>query len=107
MNNNDINAFNKHGDTALMNASRSWGSLQEVQKLLKTKNVDVNVKNEHGYTALWYAVSATVLNINVVAALIAAGADVNVKRFDKTMWEFCVKNGRSEIANMLAEAGAE
>src|SRR5258708_2654207 len=72
--NEDVNAKNKDGRTALIEAANT-GNTDRVKALIAA-GAYVNAKTTDGQTALMYADSVWVA---AVKALIAAGADVNAK----------------------------
>ncbi len=71
----DINKADNGGNTAFMNAAASNRDLA-VFDLLGAGNKDINQKNKSGISALAFAVRGN--SPEVVAALIAKGADINV-----------------------------
>ncbi len=76
----DVNARDAYGATALMNAAHG-GNLEMVEALLAA-GAEVDAKDELGWTALMKACYNADLNRGfpeIVARLIAAGADPNVK----------------------------
>ncbi|MGA7833268.1 MAG: ankyrin repeat domain-containing protein [Terracidiphilus sp.] len=122
----DVNSSNNFGYTALMMASDN-GQFEVVQALLAAKvNVNAKMKKENmkngewndnsaGTTALMLASKSGCTDngcmvgdyIDVVQALLAAGADVNAKRDDGyTALGLALKFGQSEVAQILKQAGA-
>ncbi len=76
----DVNARDAYGATALMNAAHS-GNLEMLETLLSA-GAEVDARDELGWTALLKACFNADLNRGfpeIVARLIAAGADPNVK----------------------------
>ena len=97
----DVNAKDKYGDTALIEA----GHL-EVVKLLIENGADVNAKNEDGKTALMRASREG--HLEVVKYLIENGADVNAK--SNNGWTALMRasyNGHLEVVKYLIENGAD
>ena len=72
----DINKTDNDGNTAFMNAAASNRDLAVIN-LLSGDVKEINQKNKDGFSALTFAVRSN--SPEVVAALIAKGADVNVK----------------------------
>ncbi|MEJ7708279.1 MAG: ankyrin repeat domain-containing protein [Pyrinomonadaceae bacterium] len=108
----DVNAKNDAGATSLIRAA-FYGYAPIVRKLLE-KQADVNAANERGYTPLLAAVNffgdETSDRVEIVRALIKAGADVNVKYKDgdelKTPLLFATQQGHAQILQMLRQARA-
>ena len=104
---NDVNAVNKHGDTALhLAATGSFGGSETVQFLVD-KGADVNAKCNNGSTALCNAVGNG--EIEIVKFLISKGADVNVmpKHGAFTMLHIAAASAKMEIVELLISAGAD
>ena len=104
---NDVNAVNKHGDTALhLAAAGGWGGIETVQFLVD-KGADVNAKCNNGSTALGIAVGHE--DIEIVKFLISKGADVNVmpKHGAFTMLHIAAAKANIEIIELLVSAGAD
>lgn len=89
----------------LIDASKE-GNLAEVRRLLDTPGTNVNAQNELGRTALSWASSKG--HIEVVKALLAAGADKNLQdgigKDTPLIW--ALENRHREIAMLLITAGA-
>jgi ankyrin repeat protein len=66
---------------------------------------DVNAKNADGVTALWIAAYGG--HRDAVEALLAAGADPNVKAKDFTVLKAAMGKGHGDIAEVLKKAGAK
>ena len=100
----DVNVENEFGENALMRASE-YGNLEKV-KLLIEKEADVNAKNEDGKTALMRASREG--HLEVVKYLIENGADVNAK--SNNGWTALMRasyNGHLEVVKYLIENGAD
>ncbi|KAH9495772.1 hypothetical protein Btru_013283 [Bulinus truncatus] len=96
----DINATDKHDQTALMHAANT-GQTKIVQ-LLCDHGANVNTQNRiSGQTALHYG--ALINDTEVVGVLIAAGACPNVVNQN---FHTPIYYGKDEIKNMLIKAGA-
>lgn len=67
----DINAQDKYGDTALMDAASDH---PEVVELLLEKGADVNIRNKLGKTALEWAIGLEKPNIDSIRILLEKGA---------------------------------
>ncbi|XP_059609861.1 KN motif and ankyrin repeat domain-containing protein 2 isoform X2 [Phlebotomus argentipes] len=99
----DVNRCNNAGYTAIMLASlvplQSLESRSIVERLFQ--HADVNVRaRKHGQTALMLAVSHG--NTNMVALLLAAGADVNAQDEDGSTALMCaVEHGKMDIVKIL------
>ena len=91
-----------HGANALHLAAGT-GDLVSVGYLITVHMADVDAKDAYGYTPQHYA--AWTGHVSVVAALIAAGADVNVKDNDgRTPLYFA---GHAAVISTLLAAGAD
>ncbi len=67
----------------------------------------MNVRNEYGYTALMYAAAAESDDPELISALLARGAEINVRAKDgETALKLAGRKGKSEIVRMLEQAGA-
>ena len=69
----DVNHRNKDGDTSLQIAARNKET--ELVKLLLANKADVNATTELGITPLLFAAANSDIDINLVKALLEAGAD--------------------------------
>ena len=99
----DVAALDSFNGTGLIRAAdRGFPAI--IATLLATQ-IDVNHVNRLGWTALHEAI---ILGDGSVRALIAAGADVNLRsqRDGITPLQHAEARGYSTIANMLQEAGA-
>ncbi|MEW6112716.1 MAG: ankyrin repeat domain-containing protein, partial [Thermodesulfobacteriota bacterium] len=96
----DVDAKDKDGGTALMEASKK-GHV-DVVKVLLDKGADANAKTEDGRTALMFAASWG--HVDVGKDLPGKGADVNAKTKDNwtTMTEY-LKDFLGEVATVLAK----
>ena len=101
---------NRYGGVAIIPASEK-GHLEAVQYLLEETNVDVNHINDLGWTALLEAVILTdggPVFQQIVAELIAHGADVNIADGDgMTPLSHARQRGYREIEAQLLAAGAQ
>jgi hypothetical protein len=100
-----INGYSRDGYTALQLAS--FFGHEEIVRVLLAHGGDPHAvsHNEMRIQPLHAAVAAR--NVNIVAALIAAGADVNARQQDDfTPLMAAEQNGESEIVRLLKEAGA-
>ena len=102
--------YNRYGGTALIPAAEK-GHLEVVKLLVNTPNFPKDHINNLGWTALLEAVLLSdggKLHINIVAALIAGGCDVNIA--DKngiTSLMHAKKQGYAEMVKLLEKAGAK
>ena len=102
----DVNAQNKDGGTALMEAA-CWGNTELAEALIKA-GANVNAQSENGQTALMWAVYSYRGHTAVVEALIKAGTDVNVQnKYGKTALMWAASDGNTELAEALIKAGAD
>jgi hypothetical protein len=93
-------------ETPLMQAADK-GDLAAVQQLLTAK-ADVNASDQGGETALIHACRNPRANPALVKALLAAGADPNIRsRNDYTALGWATARGNAEIARLLRRAGAK
>lgn len=79
----------------------------EIAKVLIEAGVDANAKDKSGFAPLHYA--ARYNDLNVVRALIAAGADMNTKS-DKngaTALHYAVVANNEDVVKVLIECGAD
>ena len=90
----------------------SRGRLADLQQYLKAKPAFLNAQGPHGRTILWEA--ARKGHEETVAYLIEAGAKLNVRgcyfrdtKVEVTPWCVASMYGRTEVAALLAAAGAE
>jgi len=94
-------------ETALMRAA-AQEDLKTLQKLLSTASrADVNAMDQGGQTALIRACQNPKANSEVVKALLAAGADVNLRArngYAALTWAKARKN--SDVSRILQRAGA-
>jgi Ankyrin repeats (3 copies) len=94
-------------ETALMRAA-GQEDLKTLQQLLTTASrADVNALDQGGQTALILACQNPKANVDVVKALLAAGADVNLRArngYAALTWAQARKN--NEVARILRRAGA-
>ena len=98
----DVNAADKDGRTALLDASERGHF--EVVKYLIERGADVNAADEYGYTALLDASEKG--HFEVVKYLIEGGVDVNVTSVDGStaVWFACWR-GHFEIVKFLIQNG--
>ena len=96
------------GATALLRASRG-GHLRAVELLISAKNENnaaavMNALDKQGRTALMYA--AQIGSLEIVVALIAGGADVNIQAPDRvTALQWATERKHQKIADALVAAG--
>lgn len=94
-------------ETALMRAADQQ-DLKALQQLLSAASkADVNALDQAGQTALIFACKNPRANADVVKALLAAGADVNLRArngYAPLTWALARKN--DEVIRMLRRAGA-
>ncbi|XP_041040930.1 ankyrin repeat and MYND domain-containing protein 2a isoform X1 [Carcharodon carcharias] len=85
----------------------SEGNVQEVGRLLGSKNVRVNCLDQHGMTPLMHA--AYKGKAEMCKLLLQHGADVNCNEHEHgyTALMFAGLSGSKEITRMILEAGAE
>jgi ankyrin repeat protein len=98
----DVNERGMNGETALMLASTN-GHAGTVKTLLDL-GADVNARNRFGATALFDAVG--MLRIDVVKVLLGGGADAKVTVDGVTALTKAKKMGRSDLVQLLRNAGA-
>ncbi|MCA9860237.1 MAG: ankyrin repeat domain-containing protein [Thermomicrobiales bacterium] len=105
----DPTMTNRYGGVAIIPASEK-GHLDAVRYLLEETDVDVNHVNNLGWTALLEAVILTdggPVFQQIVAELIAHGADVNIADGDGvTPLQHARQRGYREIEAQLVNAGA-
>ena len=102
--------YNRYGGTALIPAAEK-GHLEVVKLLVNTPNFPIDHINNLGWTALLEAVLLSdggQIHIDIVAALIDGGCDVNIA--DKngiTSLMHAKKQGYTEMVKLLEQAGAK
>ena len=102
--------YNRYGGTALIPAAEK-GHLEVVKLLVNTPNFPIDHINNLGWTALLEAVLLSdggQVHIDIVAALIKGGCDVNIA--DKngiTSLMHAKKQGYIEMVKLLEQAGAK
>lgn len=102
--------YNRYGGTALIPAAEK-GHLEVVKLLVNTPNFPIDHINNLGWTALLEAVLLSdggQVHIDIVAALIKGGCDVNIG--DKngiTSLMHAKKQGYTEMVKLLEQAGAK
>ena len=102
--------YNRYGGTALIPAAEK-GHLEMVKLLVNTPNFPKDHINNLGWTALLEAVLLSdggQVHIDIVAALIEGGCDVNIA--DKngiTSLMHAKKQGYTEMVKLLEKAGAK
>ena len=102
-----INALDRHGQTALMNAAHKGHA--EVVRLLAKRGADLNHAAKYGLTALMLAVIAD--HPDVVRVLVDAGAHITLRGspnttpfYDKTALELAEQMKRTRCAEILQHA---
>jgi ankyrin repeat protein len=97
----EINALDKHGQTALMNAAHRGDT--ELVRVLVRRGADLNYTAKYRLTALMLAVIAD--HRDVVSVLLAAGADREIKgsggTFARTPLEYAEAHGNSQLVRLL------
>lgn len=105
----DLKDTNRYGGTALIPAA-DHGHADTVRELLKTK-IDVNHVNRLGWTALLETIILSdggPVHQDILAQLIAAGADVNLADGDGVSpLTHARQRSYAEMEKMLEEAGAK
>jgi ankyrin repeat protein len=106
----DINALDRHGQTALMSAAHKGHS--EVVRLLARRGANLNHAAKYRLTATMLAVIADYPD--VVRVLVDAGADLTLRGspntapiYDKTALEMAVQMKRQQCAEILQSAEAK
>jgi ankyrin repeat protein len=101
----DINAVNKHDETALMRAA--YHSHCYVIELLLERGANVNFRNKRGYTPLMFAAMARYQG--AAARLLEGGAEINAADNDgNTALMFAANaNYGTDVVHLLLEKGAE
>ena len=99
----DIDALDKHGQTALMNAAHR-GDAALVQVLVD-RGANLNHTAKYRLTALMLAVIND--HTDVVRILVAAGADRNIQgsigHFACTPLEYAEEHGKGHLARLLRD----
>ena len=76
--------------------------------VLLEKGAEAPLRNDYGYTALMYAAASESNDPELIRALLASGADLNVKAKDgETALKLASRKGRTEIVRLLEKAGAK
>ncbi|MDH3673171.1 MAG: ankyrin repeat domain-containing protein [Gammaproteobacteria bacterium] len=102
----DINAKDKHGQTAIMLASRNGQT--DVVQLLVDANAELNVTAKYNLSALMLAVINH--HDDVVRILVEAGADLNLRGsgapgfHNKTAAELANDSGQEKVAAYLEQS---
>jgi len=104
----DINRKNANGYTPLMIAARSR-QFENVQALIKYRNINLDVKGKDGKTAIMLAIEGLSGDKKIVTALVNRGANVNNK-YQSGDWRgmtalhFAISNGNSDMADILLKS---
>lgn len=97
----NIDALDKHGQTALMNAARRGDA--ELVRLLVDRGANLDHTAKYRLTALMLAVIND--RADVVRILVAAGADREMKgskgHFARTPLQYAEEHGRAHLADIL------
>ncbi|HXZ33467.1 MAG TPA: ankyrin repeat domain-containing protein [Terriglobales bacterium] len=93
-------------ETPLMQAADK-GDLKTVRQLLASK-ADVNARDQSGESALIHACRNPHASVELVKALMAAGADLNIRGHnDYTALGWAAVRGNTAVAQLLRRAGAK
>jgi len=99
----NVNAKNKDGQTALMEAVSCDNA--EISKLLLEKGADINAKNNKGFTALIWAADG---HMDAVKLLLEKNADINAKADSgRTALINAANYNHTDIVKLLIEKGAD
>ncbi|MHC4545322.1 MAG: ankyrin repeat domain-containing protein, partial [Planctomycetota bacterium] len=106
----DINAKDKYGRTPLHTAAGNGND--RMVELLIERGAQVDVKDSRGTTALYWAASGTKNSKEAIQLLLAAGADINVKRTTKPNEGFGLlhvasKNSNERVVEFLIAKGLD
>ncbi len=106
----DVNAKDSRGRTPLHDAA-GYGNDQMVELLIE-RGAQVDVKDKRGTTALYSAASGTKDSKETVELLLAAGADINIKRTAEPDKGFgilhaAIKNSNPRVVEMLITKGLD
>jgi ankyrin repeat protein/mono/diheme cytochrome c family protein len=91
--------FTKRHESALANAATAGD--EESVRLLLAKGADVNTPDDRGYSPLMYAAASESMNVAVVKALLAKGANPDVTGEEETPRTLAAKRGDTEVARLL------
>jgi len=101
----DIDALDRHGQTALMNAAHRGDA--ELVQVLVDRGAGLNHTAKHRLTALMLAVIAD--RADVVRVLVSAGADRTIQgstgQFACTPLEYAQQHGKEHLVDMLRDDG--
>jgi uncharacterized protein len=102
----DINSKDKHGQTALMNASHT-GQV-ELVRLLIEKGAELNATAKYNLSALMLSIIGH--HAEIAQILIEAGADLNTRSnkhfMEKTALTLAEDSSQSQIVALLRQMGA-
>ena len=99
----DVNALDRHGQTALMLAAHAGH--REVVEILIAHRANLNITAKFGLSALMLAVVAE--HAEVARLLVKAGADLSLRGTgapgfaDKTAYDLAVERGMLELSAVL------
>lgn len=100
---NDLSKQGKHGNSALMKASRE-GDIFVLKELIG-KGSKLDLKNVDGNTALWNSCFAN--SFECFYTLIDAGIDINSTNVNGvTSLMYCASAGKEDFVRLLLEYGA-
>lgn len=98
----DVNAIDKYGRTALIEAS--FHGYSEIVELLLHQGADINTADQAGRTALMSACYAN--HIETVKLLLAHGADPHIaNQYGNTAFAIACKSDFTEIIEILKDNG--
>jgi ankyrin repeat protein len=99
----DINKVGKHGNSALMKASRE-GNIEVVKELIAL-GADLSIKNVDGNSALWNACFGN--SYECFHALVEAGIDINSQNDNAvTALMYCASAGKEDFVELLLQNNA-
>lgn len=99
----DINKVGKHGNSALMKASRE-SNIEVVLELIAL-GADLNIKNVDGNSALWNACFGN--SFECFNALVKAGINIDSQNDNAvTALMYCASSGKEDFVELLLQNNA-